>query len=143
LKQKLWKDWEVSVENVFNENNGTFTGDITPPIPADKWSEVVIAYKPIWAIGTVVVASTKDALKMYKVIRDIIAIKVNPQVAASFRILYGDSVKAVKLSVNKKCPYFEKQCQSKSCHYCSKRNNTIFNSLLNRSNLKEKSQIFS
>jgi triosephosphate isomerase len=67
---------------------------VIPAIPADKWGDVVIAYEPIWAIGTGKVASTADAQEMGDVIRKIIASKVNPGVAAKLRILYGGSVKA-------------------------------------------------
>lgn len=62
-------------------------------VPADKWSEIVIAYEPIWAIGTGLVASTADAEEMGKVIRDLVAKKVNADVANKLRILYGGSVK--------------------------------------------------
>jgi triosephosphate isomerase len=65
-----------------------------PSVPADKWGSVVIAYEPIWAIGTGKVASTADAQEMGAVIRKIIAEKVNPGVANALRILYGGSVKA-------------------------------------------------
>ncbi|OHT05862.1 Triosephosphate isomerase, cytosolic [Tritrichomonas foetus] len=65
-----------------------------PAVPEGKWGDVVIAYEPIWAIGTGKVASTKDAQDMGKVIRDILAAKVSPEVANATRILYGGSVKA-------------------------------------------------
>lgn len=64
-----------------------------PAVPEGKWGDVVIAYEPIWAIGTGKVASTNDAQEMGKVIRDILAAKVSPEVAAQTRILYGGSVK--------------------------------------------------
>ena len=64
-----------------------------PAVPAGKWDHVVIAYEPIWAIGTGKVASTQDAQDMGKVIRNILASKVNPEVAEQTRILYGGSVK--------------------------------------------------
>nr|AGM32169.1 triosephosphate isomerase [Coptotermes formosanus] len=67
---------------------------LIPAISADKWDSVVIAYEPIWAIGTGVVASTADAQEMGKTIRELIAAKVNPGVAAKLRILYGGSVKS-------------------------------------------------
>jgi triosephosphate isomerase len=65
-----------------------------PAVPAGKWPDVVIAYEPIWAIGTGVVASTADAQEMGAVIRGIIASKVSADIAKSLRILYGGSVKA-------------------------------------------------
>jgi triosephosphate isomerase len=64
-----------------------------PAVPDGKWGQVVVAYEPIWAIGTGVVASTKDAQEMGAVIRQLISEKVNPQIAAELRILYGGSVK--------------------------------------------------
>ena len=65
-----------------------------PAIPEGKWDDVVIAYEPIWAIGTGKVASKEDAQEMCKVIRDILAKKVGEEVAKKVRILYGGSVKA-------------------------------------------------
>jgi triosephosphate isomerase len=65
-----------------------------PAIPAGKWNQVVIAYEPIWAIGTGVVAKTTDAQEMGAVIRKVIAAKVDAATAAKVRILYGGSVKA-------------------------------------------------
>jgi triosephosphate isomerase len=64
-----------------------------PAVPAGKWGDVVIAYEPIWAIGTGVVASTADAQEMCAVIRGIIAAKAGPGIAPNLRILYGGSVK--------------------------------------------------
>ena len=65
---------------------------LIPAIPADKWDHVVIAYEPIWAIGTGKVASPADAQEMCKAIREVIAAKVNADVAANLRIQYGGSV---------------------------------------------------
>jgi triosephosphate isomerase len=67
---------------------------LIPAVPAGKWDNVVIAYEPIWAIGTGVVAKTSDAQEMGAVIRKIIAEKVDAATAAKVRILYGGSVKA-------------------------------------------------
>ena len=64
-----------------------------PAIPADKWDHVVIAYEPIWAIGTGEVASNADAQEMCQVIRKIISEKVSADVAKKVQILYGGSVK--------------------------------------------------
>jgi len=65
-----------------------------PAIPADKWQNVVVAYEPIWAIGTGKVASTKDAQEMCQMIREAIAARASPEIANKLRILYGGSVKA-------------------------------------------------
>ncbi len=55
--------------------------------------EVVIAYEPIWAIGTGKTASPEIAEETCKFIRDYIAQSYNQKVADCIRILYGGSVK--------------------------------------------------
>ena len=62
-------------------------------VKEEQWANVVIAYEPIWAIGTGKVASKEDAQEMCKYIRTLIASKVNQNVADKVRILYGGSVK--------------------------------------------------
>ncbi|KAK6533471.1 triosephosphate isomerase [Orbilia ellipsospora] len=62
---------------------------------ADKindWSNVVIAYEPVWAIGTGKVATTEQAQEAHKGIRDWLASTVSSQAAEATRILYGGSV---------------------------------------------------
>ena len=55
---------------------------------------IVIAYEPIWAIGTGVTATSDEAEEMCAFIRKTIEKKYNRNVADSVRILYGGSVKA-------------------------------------------------
>lgn len=55
------------------------------------WSKVVIAYEPIWAIGTGKVATTEQAQEVHKAIRDWLK-NVSDKVADETRILYGGSV---------------------------------------------------
>jgi len=55
-------------------------------------AELVIAYEPIWAIGTGKAATGLQANQIIKLIRDTIAAMQNPQLAAKLRILYGGSV---------------------------------------------------
>jgi len=56
-------------------------------------SEIVVAYEPVWAIGTGKTATPDEAQAMHAFIRARIAAAA-PQVAAQVRILYGGSVKA-------------------------------------------------
>jgi len=56
------------------------------------WSNVVIAYEPVWAIGTGKVASTKQAQEAHKAIRDWLKQAVSDEAAQKTRILYGGSV---------------------------------------------------
>ena len=59
---------------------------------AETIGSVVIAYEPIWAIGTGETASVEDAEQMCAVIRDEVAKLAGPGAAASVRIQYGGSV---------------------------------------------------
>ncbi|KAI8628624.1 triose-phosphate isomerase-like protein [Xylariaceae sp. FL1651] len=56
------------------------------------WSKIVIAYEPIWAIGTGKVATTQQAQEVHASIRDWLAKNVSQSVADETRILYGGSV---------------------------------------------------
>jgi triosephosphate isomerase len=60
----------------------------------EQFSDVVIAYEPIWAIGTGVTASTDQAQEMHEFIRSIIAGKYGKEVADETTILYGGSCNA-------------------------------------------------
>lgn len=62
-------------------------------LKAKAFRKVVIAYEPIWAIGTGVTASPQQAQDMHKAIRALIADKYNAAVAEETSILYGGSVK--------------------------------------------------
>ena len=55
--------------------------------------KVVIAYEPVWAIGTGVTASSEQAQEMHAYIRGLIADKYDQETADSISILYGGSVK--------------------------------------------------
>jgi triosephosphate isomerase len=60
----------------------------------DAISHVVIAYEPIWAIGTGKTASSDQAQEMHAFIRSHIASKYGATIAGSISILYGGSVKS-------------------------------------------------
>ena len=63
-------------------------------IKAEQVAGMVIAYEPIWAIGTGEVASPLDAQEAAAAIRDRVSAVHGADVAANMRILYGGSVKA-------------------------------------------------
>ncbi|MGV0852550.1 triose-phosphate isomerase [Mycolicibacterium phlei] len=60
----------------------------------EQLGQVVIAYEPVWAIGTGRVASAADAQEVCKAIRDELAQLAGPEAAAGVRVLYGGSVNA-------------------------------------------------
>ncbi|MFQ6014649.1 MAG: triose-phosphate isomerase [Anaerolineae bacterium] len=62
-------------------------------VPATDMERVVIAYEPVWAIGTGLTATPDDAQAMHAVIRSLLAELYGQEVAAGVRILYGGSVK--------------------------------------------------
>lgn len=59
----------------------------------EDFSKIIIAYEPVWAIGTGVTASPEQAQEIHKFIRDIIAEKYGNEIAENISILYGGSVK--------------------------------------------------
>ena len=63
-------------------------------ITAEEMSKIVIAYEPIWAIGTGKVATVDEAQEVISFIRKIIKELYNDETAESIRILYGGSVNA-------------------------------------------------
>ncbi len=63
-------------------------------LPADKIKSIIIAYEPIWAIGTGKTASTEQAQEMHKYLRSVLAGQYGEDVANEIPILYGGSVKA-------------------------------------------------
>lgn len=60
----------------------------------DKWDEVVLAYEPVWAIGTGKTATPKEAQDVHAALRKWIAANVTQAVADNVRIQYGGSVTA-------------------------------------------------
>jgi triosephosphate isomerase len=63
-------------------------------LPASTIETIIIAYEPIWAIGTGKTASTAQAQEMHKYLRSVLAEKYGESAAARVPILYGGSVKA-------------------------------------------------
>lgn len=56
--------------------------------------QIVIAYEPVWAIGTGRVAKPEDAQAVHAAIRERLAVHAGAEKAAAIRVLYGGSVKA-------------------------------------------------
>lgn len=63
-------------------------------LPADKAKDVVIAYEPVWAIGTGEVATPADAQEVCGAIRGRLAELYDAELATGVRVLYGGSVKS-------------------------------------------------
>jgi triosephosphate isomerase len=61
---------------------------------AEAVARLVIAYEPVWAIGTGKTATPAQAEEVHEYIRRLVGSMVGPDVAAGLRILYGGSVKA-------------------------------------------------
>ena len=63
-------------------------------LSADDFSKIIIAYEPIWAIGTGKTATSDQAEEIHAYIRSVIAAKYGKEVAENTSILYGGSCKA-------------------------------------------------
>ena len=67
-------------------------------VPAEAVAGMVIAYEPVWAIGTGEVATPEDAQEVCAAIRGRLAELYSPALAAGVRVLYGGSVKASNIA---------------------------------------------
>lgn len=63
-------------------------------VPAEQVAKIVIAYEPVWAIGTGEVATPEDAQEVCGAIRRVLGELYDESVAAAVRVLYGGSVKS-------------------------------------------------
>lgn len=59
----------------------------------EQWDETIIAYEPVWAIGTGKTASPAQAQEVHALIRNVVKDMAGEKVAAKLRIQYGGSVK--------------------------------------------------
>jgi triosephosphate isomerase len=73
-------------------------------LDADTIKKIIIAYEPVWAIGTGKTASAQQAQDMHAVIRKHLASKYGQAVADSIAILYGGSVNAANAKELFACP---------------------------------------
>lgn len=80
------------VEYTLDQVRGSLEG-----IPAEQVAGLVIAYEPVWAIGTGEVATPADAQEVCGAIRADIAERIGAEAAEKVRIQYGGSVKAANV----------------------------------------------
>lgn len=62
-------------------------------LESNSWKNIVLAYEPVWAIGTGETASAEQAQEIHQFVRNYISEKFNSEVANNVSILYGGSVK--------------------------------------------------
>lgn len=62
-------------------------------LSSSDWDNIILAYEPIWAIGTGETASSDQVQEMHSFIRNFIAQKYSNELAQKISILYGGSVK--------------------------------------------------
>lgn len=83
-------------ERCANATAGKITGQIESAVKGltkEQASELVVAYEPIWAIGTGKAATVQDAVEVVKLIRETLTVIHGADVARKVRVLYGGSVK--------------------------------------------------
>ncbi|MBM3874927.1 MAG: triose-phosphate isomerase [Planctomycetota bacterium] len=91
----------VCVGETLQEREAGRTGDVVTAqvrgslagLSAAEIGRLVIAYEPVWAIGTGKVATPEQAQEVHALIRRVLGTLASPEVAAKVRIQYGGSVK--------------------------------------------------
>ncbi len=73
-------------------------------IPDKDMAEIVIAYEPVWAIGTGVTATSEQAQDAHAFVRSLVAELYGADIAAKIRIQYGGSVKPGNAAELMACP---------------------------------------
>lgn len=92
----------VCVGETLTEREGGHTLDVcfrqlqavADVLSPEQWAHLVVAYEPVWAIGTGKVATKEQAQEVHAAIRNWLSEKVSPAVSAATRIVYGGSVNA-------------------------------------------------
>lgn len=88
---------ETLEERESNRQNAVVKAELDGSVfnlTAEEWKNIVLAYEPIWAIGTGKTATSDQAEEMLCYIRSIVAEKYDKEVAEETSILYGGSCKA-------------------------------------------------
>ena len=88
---------ETLEERESNRQNAVVKAELDGSVfnlTAEEWKNIVLAYEPIWAIGTGKTATSDQAEEMLCYIRSIVAEKYGKEVAEETSILYGGSCKA-------------------------------------------------
>ncbi len=107
LQQKAKKAYEKGMLNIFcvgenlvERNSGKHfeivKNQLTKSLfnlPMEAYKKIVIAYEPVWAIGTGQTATPDQAQEMHRFIRETLSKKYGSDLANHVRILYGGSVK--------------------------------------------------
>ena len=114
----------LGAQHCYFEDKGAFTGEVAPAflsklgvkyvicghserrelraglakVTPEQASTLVVAYEPIWAIGTGKTATTADAQEVCHAIRQEIGVLFGAETAAAIRIQYGGSVKAANIA---------------------------------------------
>jgi triosephosphate isomerase len=101
-KTKVALDAGLSVilcigETLQERESGVTLGVCTRQLEAvskivSDWSRIVIAYEPVWAIGTGKVATTEQAQEVHETLRTWLSENVSPAAGLATRIIYGGSV---------------------------------------------------
>jgi triosephosphate isomerase (TIM) len=86
---KAQRDANKTADIVAEQFFGSLAG-----VPSDQAAQVVIAYEPVWAIGTRVVATVDQAGEVHAKLREMMAGRYGAAVADQIRIQYGGSVTA-------------------------------------------------
>ncbi|KAJ4795873.1 Triosephosphate isomerase [Rhynchospora pubera] len=118
VKALLRSDFAIAAQNCWVRRGGAFTGEISAEMLVNlgipwvilghserrsllgesnditHWTNIVLAYEPVWAIGTGKVATPAQAQEVHVGLRKWLSEYVSSEVASSTRIIYGGSVNA-------------------------------------------------
>jgi triosephosphate isomerase len=84
-------------DRLFEVINSQIQGGLKD-VEIHQMEQVIIAYEPVWAIGTGKTASSDDAAEVHAYIRGLLQGVYSPEVAQNTRIIYGGSVKPDNIS---------------------------------------------